>query len=408
LNLSYPSARIKSKKIGAVLLGFTKITMLLFGHCYNTFVIIQATSKIKECIDQLVTTHKFNMTLSDEIIRFLLLKDEYISKAMLTKVIKKNALNEHEAYRYILHSRWSKNSTLKVHQDWLTYVIDHGVTQLAPSLLTSNPFYQLVKPASMRQGQWQLTYLHYQPYQSLLVGDVNPQLKQNYLELTPLGYFTEKIPYLVILQKDVVWMSVTPFEIQTMQPVLDRINGSVLTFGLGLGYFAGMAAMKNTVTSVLVIERDLHAISLFMNHIYPTLPHKEKITIIQQDAFAFLQTNKQIFDHIFVDIYHTSEDGLPIYIQMKKIEQTRHIGQWHYWLEASILSLFRRYFILFLNEQMSSLSKAYYRKTTTFEDQLFRGMYLATQTKTITQKRDMSTLLNFSSLIKIIEKITIS
>jgi hypothetical protein len=260
----------------------------------------------------------------------------------------------------------------------------------------------------MRQGQWQLTYLHYQPYQSLLVGDVNPQLKQNYLELTPLGYFTEKIPYLVILQKDVVWMSVTPFEIQTMQPVLDRINGSVLTFGLGLGYFAGMAAMKNTVTSVLVIERDLHAISLFMNHIYPTLPHKEKITIIQQDSFAFLQTNKQIFDHIFVDIYHTSEDGLPIYIQMKKIEQTRHIGQWHYWLEASILSLFRRYFILFLNEQMSSLSKAYYRKTTTFEDQLFRGMYLATQTKTITQKRDMSTLLNFSSLIKIIEKITIS
>jgi hypothetical protein len=343
--------------------------------------------------------------MSDQIIRLLLLKQEFVSKTSVHRMMKAHHLHEVHAYRRLLISKWSKVSTLKAQLDLLTNVVNQSIHQLDASLLTSNPYYQLVKPLAIKKGRWALTYMTYEPYQSLLVGDVAPQVKQHYLELTPLGYFKESLPYLVILQGDVVWMSVTPFEIQTMQPVLDLVHGSVLTFGLGLGYFAGMAAMKEQVTSVVVVERDPKAIALFMHSIYPLLPFKEKITIIQQDAFLFFKKNKKPFNHVFVDIYHTSEDGLPIYIKMKKYEQSQKMGTWHYWLEASILSLFRRYLILFINEQLQGLPNEYYTKTDTFEDQLFKGMFAITSELTIQQVKDIKQLLDIPSLKHLIQSI---
>jgi hypothetical protein len=369
---------------------------------------IKNTPSIQQFIEQLRLTHLFNMAMSDQMIRFLLLKQEFVSKAAVTRMMKAHHLNEVNEYRRVLISKWSKNSNLKVKKDLLAYVITQSLNHLDATLLTSNPYYQLVKPLPIKKGQWELTYMTYEPYQGLLVGDVAPQAKHHYLELTPLGYFKEPLPYLVILQGDVVWMSVTPFEIKTMQPVLDLVNGSVLTFGLGLGYFAGMAAMKEEVTSVVVVERDPQAIELFMRSIYPLLPHKEKITIINQDAFLYIKKNKKKFNHVFVDIYHTAEDGLPIYIQMKKYEQFNEIGTWHYWLEASILSLFRRYLILFLNEQMNALPSEYYTKTETFEDQLFRGMYLVTSQIPINRVKDVKQLLEIPKLINLIESIDIA
>lgn len=347
------------------------------------------------------------MALSECIIRFLLLKKDYVTRTSLMQMKKVYGLEEVQAYRKVLLTKWTKQPELDANHDLVDYVLNHSVNQLDSTLLTSNAFYQHVRPIPVKQGQWELTYMSYEPYQGLLVGDVEPQVKKNYLELTPLGYFQENLPYFVILQDDVVWMSVTPFEIQTMQPILDLMAGSVLTFGLGLGYFAGMAAMKREVTSVVVVERDKEAIALFKKAIYPFLPNKEKINIIHEDAFAFLETNKKKFTHIFVDIYHTADDGLPIYIQMKKHEQTRSIGRWHYWLEASILSLFRRYMILFLNEQLHGLLGEYYAKTDSLEDRLFKGMYQTTSRVKIEHVNDIKQLLTISSLKRLLESIDV-
>ncbi|MBM3909212.1 MAG: hypothetical protein FJ352_00345 [Firmicutes bacterium] len=96
------------------------------------------------------------------------------------------------------------------------------------------------------------------------------------------------------------------------------------------------------------------------------------------------------------------------WIPLKIHEKTRSIGQWHYWLEASILSLFRRYMILFLNEQLHGLLGEYYAKTDSFEDRLFKGMYESTKSMTIRHINEIKQLLDFSSLKKLIESIDIS
>jgi hypothetical protein len=50
---------------------------------------------------------------------------------------------------------------------------------------------------------------------------------------------------------------------------------------------------------------------------------------------------------VFVDIYQTVEDGLPLYLKFKKIEaNTNSHITWTYWLEASMLAMIRREYIV--------------------------------------------------------------
>ncbi|MCX5775906.1 MAG: hypothetical protein NTV44_06130, partial [Firmicutes bacterium] len=129
--------------------------------------------------------------------------------------------------------------------------------------------------------------------------------------------------YLTVSEGDVIWMSVTPNEIETMQPVIDHVQGKVITFGLGLGYFAYMASIKDDVESVTIIENNKDIISLFNKHILPQFAHKEKIKIISADAFEYAQKEmpKHDFDEAFVDLWHGAEDGVALYIRMKKWER---------------------------------------------------------------------------------------
>ena len=86
-------------------------------------------------------------------------------------------------------------------------------------------------------------------------------------------------------------MAVKPSEIETMRAPIEEATGRVVTFGLGLGYFAYMVSEKPDVTSLDIVERSEEAIALFERHILPQFPNKEKIRIIRSDAFGFLSEN---------------------------------------------------------------------------------------------------------------------
>lgn len=82
-----------------------------------------------------------------------------------------------------------------------------------------------------------------------------------------------------------------PSEIETMRAPIEEATGRVVTFGLGLGYFAYMVSEKPDVTSLDIVERSEEAIALFERNILPQFPNKEKIRIIRSDAFGFLNEN---------------------------------------------------------------------------------------------------------------------
>jgi hypothetical protein len=363
---------------------------------------------IKEKITQLGKTQTFNIALAHQVIDFMLSRPPLVKKTNVVKKMNDEHLSEIDAYQTLLLNQWIKNPVIKKYPELLSLSVKSFVRKLDHDFFIHNPYYQRVKPKPITQGNWQLSYETFTPYQGVLTGDVISHPTNHYLDATPFGYFTKPFYYLVIKQHDVTWMSVTPFEINTMAPILEQIRGKVVTLGLGLGYFAAMAALKPEVNEVVVIEQDKQVIQLFLTHIYPQLPNKEKITIIHDDAFTYLKTSKRPFDHLFVDIYHTADDGLPIYMRMKKIEQLSTSGKWHYWLESSIISLFRRYMVVFLQEQLLSFDSSHYAHPNNKEDEFYRGLYLINEDTLIQSLTDIDQWLSDSSIQDMLTRLQLS
>jgi hypothetical protein len=366
---------------------------------------IKQSQTIKDKITRLGQTQKFNIALAHQTIDYILSNPPSIKKTNLVKKMNDQHLSEIEAYESLLLSKFLKDPVIKQHPNLLALSLKSHLRLLDPASLISNPFYQRVKPHPFTQGKWQLGYETYLPFQGVLTGDVITNPIHHYLETTPLGYFLNPFFYLVIKQQAVTWMSVTPFEINTMAPVIDNMRGNVITLGLGLGYFASMVALKPEVSEVLVIEKNQQVIEIFLKHIYPNLENKEKIKIHHEDAFDYLRNNTRSFDHLFVDIHHTADDGLPMYIRMKKLEKITRSGQWHYWLESSILSLFRRYMIVFLEEQLLSFDDSKYQNPITLEDYLYRELYQLNKDTSISSLQELERWLSKASIQSLLTEI---
>ena len=52
--------------------------------------------------------------------------------------------------------------------------------------------------------------------------------------LPQLGWFDTSFRFPAVKENNLVWMTVTPNEINTIQPCVRQSHGNVLTFGLGL------------------------------------------------------------------------------------------------------------------------------------------------------------------------------
>jgi hypothetical protein len=372
---------------------------------YNKAMKIDQNLAIIHKITLLDRVKSFNIAMSHQMIDFIFSHPPFIKKTNLYKVMKNDGLLNIDAYQSLLSAKFLKDPTLKKYPGLLDLSLRPNIHHLNPAPFIGNPFYKRIKPRPVSEGKWQLGYETYLPFQGVLNGDVTTSPIHHYLEMTPLGFFEEPFYYLVIKQQGTTWMSVTPFEINTMSPVIDKMSGRVVTLGLGLGYFASMAALKPLVNEVLVVEKDKQVIELFLKHIHPHLENKEKIKIHHEDAYDYLRQNTQPFDHIFVDIHHTADDGLPIYIRMKKLEKESQSGQWHYWLESSILALFRRYMIVFLQEQLLLFDERKYQNPTTLEDYLYQGLYQANQKTSINSLTELNHWLSNVSIQSILTAI---
>ena len=184
------------------------------------------------------------------------------------------------------------------------------------------------------KGNWQLKRASYAPYEIFVQDD----FKYDFQKVLPqLGYFDEAFEYPAVYQDGRLWMSVTPNEINTMREPICKANGKTLTFGLGLGYFAYMCSIKKEVESVTVVEKDKCVIELFEDIILPQFAFKDKIRIINDDAYAYLdKMQDKEYDYAFVDIYHDAGDGLEVYKKFKQRLGKFCHTQFDFWIEKTI------------------------------------------------------------------------
>ena len=239
-----------------------------------------------------------------------------------------------------------------------------------------------------------LEYLTYEPYQLFPKDDL---FINGYYEEQPIGYFSKQFKYLALLKNKEIWMSLNPNEIITMAPYINKAKGNVLVLGLGMGYVAFMMALKSDVKSVTIIEKDQQVIDIFNNLIWPYFKNKEKIKIIKEDGVNYLKNNKAKYDYIFADLWHSPEDGLPLFIKIKKID--KHIDCW---LETSMYALLRRCMLTLIFESGHGYKESNYLKAKIYTDEIINKYYFATKKLTINSEQDLDNLLDFNNLLSLI------
>ena len=279
-------------------------------------------------------------------------------------------------------------------------------TRIAPSIkeitekdYQDNYYRKNINPKPYKGQGYELTYLTVKPYQLLPYDDI--EIDDDFIEVSRLGYFKEEFRYLTVIKDDITWMSTDPNEINTMRDSINEASGDVLTFGLGLGYFPIMCAIKPNVSSVTIIEKDPKIIDIFRKHILPLFEFKDKIQFIQADAFNFAKKDLKRYGYLFIDIWHNPEDGLPMYLKFKKILKDKKIKT-SYWLEKSILAMYRRCMLTVIEESINGATYKDYLKAKNEYDKIINDLYFKTEKMSFNSIDEIKEILQDKFLQKLV------
>ena len=205
----------------------------------------------------------------------------------------------------------------------------------------ANPYLTKLKSLSFSKNDWALTNKTIKAY-TLFPYEEEYHYGSDYLLKMSLAFFDQDYIYPSISLYGNEWMSLNPYEIRTMETPILLAKGKVLTLGLGLGYFAYMAHLKEEVKEVHIVEMDKGLIDIFYEYLLPLFEHPEKIHIHKADAFRFIESiNDKDFDFIFSDLWHDVSDGLPMYIKLKQSLNRFKYTQCLYWIECALVTYLR-------------------------------------------------------------------
>lgn len=210
------------------------------------------------------------------------------------------------------------------------------VHELDPRVFEDDPYYQTIRIPEGKLGKWELKTMELAPCEAFVCNDfrVFPDGRM----IPQIGFFSRAYRYPAVLENGREWMTLMPNETVTTLPAVAQAKGKVLTYGLGLGYFAFMASEKEDVSSVTVVERSEEVIELFRTHILPQFPQRDKIRVICADAFDYAKNVMPLeqYDFVFADIWHDVGDGRELYLKMKEFEHLSPDTEYTYWLEDTI------------------------------------------------------------------------
>lgn len=251
-----------------------------------------------------------------------------------------------------------------------------AVKKLSVSDYINNPFFTTVLGQKSQFGDWNFSVEQYQPYELFVCNDLVSSEATKYREQLSLGYFDETFTYLSISQANSNWMSITPNEINTMKKHIDSASGNVLVFGLGLGYYPFMISMKPSVSQVVVVEKDANLIKFFQDVLLPQFPYGSKIRIVESDVFVFLQEAQlSYYDYLFIDLWRTSEDGLPLYLRIKSMLKQLHPIHTSFWIEESLIAMLRRVMLTVISEVLDGATEHNFNTSYSPIDSIINAIY---------------------------------
>ena len=282
----------------------------------------------------------------------------FVTEELIHNFCEECGVPEEEAFRHLLIVACGLNieNNVRDRQLAVNYLMS-AVRKLDSREYKTNPYYMHLRIPQVRFGDWELKYEKYIPYEAFVCNEI--VLDEDFKEIPQIGFFDTEFSFPAVMQNNNEWMAIKPNEVETMQRAIELATGCVVTFGLGLGYYAYMVSEKSAVESVTIIEKDNVVISLFKTYILPQFPGKQKVTIIQADAFEYAihQMPVRKYNYAFVDLWHDVLDGYPLYLEMKKLESLSPETTFLYWIEDSLLSHMRWRLFHQMQEALSTDNK---------------------------------------------------
>lgn len=134
-----------------------------------------------------------------------------------------------------------------------------------------------------------------------------------------------------------VWMSDLPCEMVQMHDELAKhARGAVLVGGLGLGIVARMCALKDNVTSVVVVEQSSEVAQLVWPHIEPQLGGKGTLHVADINA---VEIDHRRYDTALLDTWQgTNELTWSSEVVPLRRRFARKIARIHCWQEQTMLT----------------------------------------------------------------------
>lgn len=295
----------------------------------------------KEKTERLFKTFERNFRLTRLYAAYLERCPELISRDMIKALTEDGRLTEKEAIVGILTEAFGLNFDNLEDRILIRDYMTPSVRLMNAEKYRENPYYKNIKIPEICDGDWELRWEEYAPYRAVIVGDM--EISEDFSEFAPLGFFEEAFRFPAVLEGGNEWMTLTPVDLDTSDEAILAAHGKVVTFGLGLGYYAYMVSEKPEVESVTVIEKSPDVIRLFEKYILPQFKSKEKVRVIRADAFEYAEHDMpaEHFDVAFVDTWRDASDGAPMYSRMKKLEKLNTGTRFLYWIENFLISRHR-------------------------------------------------------------------
>ena len=296
----------------------------------------------KDKINRLCNTFEMNYKLTRLYAAYLEHCPELIKSDMVNLLCENSEITKEEAVIALVSQILGLDET-KSEEDkkLIRNYIRPTVRILDAKKYTENKYYKNIHLANVKDGNWEIKTESYPPYRAMICGDMI--LSSDFTEIPPLAFFDEKFDFLAVLEDKNEWMTLTPVDIDTCEEAIEEAHGDVITFGLGLGYYAYMVSEKESVRKITVVERSPKVIELFKKHILPQFQNASKVEIIEHDAIEYIEKvlPSESYDYAFVDIWRDASDGAPIYKKIKTLEYLSPKTKFSYWIENFLISRLR-------------------------------------------------------------------
>ena len=346
--------------------------------------------KLNKRIQELIGNNNININVADLLVNAFNYTDIF-DKDEIKQYIKEG-LDEKEAMMQIFTKAFDIDYDLDENREVMDAYILNNLKKLDAKEYLDNEYAKTIK-ATGKYKKYALKYITYEPYQLYAYDDISLEGDK---ENSRIGYFDNKFSYLALTEGNNIWMSLNPNEIETMKPYINKAKGNVLVLGLGMGYVPFMMALKPEVKNITIIEKDPEIIGLFNSLILPSFKNKEKIKIVEDDAINFVKKNNKV-DYIFADLWHSPEDGLSLFVQLKRINKNIDC-----WLEESMYALLRRCMISLIEENTLGYGEENYKFSKTYTDKVINKYYQKTKNLTLNTDENLNKLLDKNNLLSLL------